>query len=423
MSVQVSPDIDSSSSALPLELYFERLLDHLDLVGNHNPVAVITRYHWDRVLRLVSGEPLTPLVWEINPSGICNIHCSFCLYPDTNKVLMPKTHFFHLVAQAKEMGARAIIIAGDGEPLVHPDIEEMFYTVRDAGLEIFLFSNGTLIGRRVSAATIVDTCTIVFWGLYSSTAERYKQLTGSDKFDQVVRNISDVAEARNRTAGGKPKPVLIGGWVATGSNYDEAEAVAHLGQRMGLDWVYLRTDVTAESFNSARQVEELHASLRKLKYERFASNPDFIQARLLFDRRPSFATDELGPAVALLYPGAESWPMHDSWLSWNDILYVGPNGDLRVSNRKEVSSGLNKPFVLGSTLKQDLSDSLHAGTPVEQMDIGNQIVGQTSGRKALCNLFYNLVQKMGDAQREELRSRILERYPRTIYSDTVSNYF
>lgn len=411
------------NTADSLEVYFDRLLAHLDLMGDHNPVAIIARYHWDRVLRLVGGEPMRPLVWEINPSGVCNIHCSFCLYPDANKVLMPKEHFFSLVSQAKELGARAIIVAGDGEPLVHPDIEEMLYKVRDEGLDLFLFSNGTLIGRRVSAQTIVETCTMVIWGLYASTHERYKRLTGSDLFGRAVENITEVSRLRDLRGGGTPKPALVGGWVATGENYDEVEEVAALGERAGLDWVYLRTDVTAESFESAGQVEELHARLRRLKYERFASDPNFIQARLLFDRKPPFPLDDQGGAVALLYPGAESWPVHDSWLTWSDILYVGPNGDLRVSNRKEVASGSNQPFILSSTIGRGVGEVLQAGTPTEQMEVGTEVVGQTSGRKALCNLFYNLVQKMPDSERERFRARILARYAETPHSRVVRNYF
>ena len=120
MVVESSAHRDSLSA---LEVYFDRLITHLDLIGDHNPVAIIARYHWNRVLRLIAGESMPPLVWEINPSGICNVHCSFCLYPNTDKVLMPKEHFFNLVAEAKELGARAVIDTCEHQVAGRPEIE------------------------------------------------------------------------------------------------------------------------------------------------------------------------------------------------------------------------------------------------------------------------------------------------------------
>lgn len=399
---------------------YSKLFTQLDLIGDHNPVAVLTRFHWDRVLEVSEGKVRPPLVWELNPSGICNLKCHFCLYPD-GKSLMPKEQFFNLVDQAKINGAKAIIVAGDGEPLVHPKIEELLYYVRDSGLDLYLFTNGTLIGSRVSIDCIVDCCTMIIWGIYGADSASYKSVTQNDMFEKVTQNVRNVIAKRALKGSSPQTPVIIAGWVGVAENVSDARKMAELGSELGVDWVYLRNDVTGEGFANGSEVQAFAQELKDLKFGTHSDNPNFIQGRVLFDRELPFETDDEDGLIALLHPGTKQWPINQRWLSRYDILYVGPRGDLRVSNRKDTLTNSNEPFVIKNIFEN--SGRFEAASVDISLKSGEDVVGQTSGRKALINLFYNLVASQDGVGKERIRTEILARYPETKYSEIVKNYF
>jgi len=60
---------------------------------------------------------------------------------------MSKDEFIDLIDQARELGARKMIILG-GEPMLYPHIFEMIRYIRSLDKEVELFTNGTNITRE-----------------------------------------------------------------------------------------------------------------------------------------------------------------------------------------------------------------------------------------------------------------------------------
>lgn len=396
----------------------EQLFRHLDLQGDDNPIAQLARFHWDRVVAIADGETQPPVAWEINPSGRCNLHCNFCLYPNAEKVFMDLDHYRRLVDEAVGRGAKAIIMAGDGEPLLHKQVEAMMEHVGDSGLDLFLFTNGTMIGRTVDPAVVAANATMVIWGLYAYDRATYEAVTRSKQFEQAQAALGQVIQARAAMGAG---PALLGGWVGDGSNTDHAAPVARYGYEQGFDRMYMRSDVTGEGFATADAVELLYRSLSEARSS--FDDPNFVQARMLFDRDLGFEVDEHGGAIALLHPGSTSWPANNRWLTWNDIMYVGPAGDVRVTNRNELASGSNAPFVIGSSKTRSLGTVLTTQRTSELVATGEEPAGQVVGRKAISNLVYNLVAQAGDEARSSLRQQVLDRYRETPLTQALRNYF
>lgn len=400
----------------------EMLLNHLDYDGENNSIATICRYHWDRVLKILEGAKVKPLVWEINPSGHCNLECSFCL-TKPNKQMLPKEQFLNLLQQAIDLDAKAIIIAGEGEPLAHPDIEEILNKVKENGLDIFLFTNGTLIGKTVSPKTLINTCSMIIFGFYGATEKKYEEITGKNYFEDMVTNLSNLVDLRNSLSPELPKPALVGGWVAVESNMNEAYDIAELGKKIGLDWMYLRTDVTGDGFKDEASVIDLYDILSDLRRVHNKAEHSFIRGRLLFDRQLSFDVDHKDGVIALLHPGSKTWPTNLEWLSWNDIHYIGPDGKLKLSTRKDVLKNTATPFIVKSSYDSTLVDAIETIQTERAKYQDSQKLGGATGRKALVNLFYNILKVMDKTEREFFRREILDRYKSTIYSDIIKNYF
>lgn len=93
------------------------------------------------------------LSMEIEFNQVCNLRCIYCYALDTpnNRNELSVDEFKDVIKQACDMGARKIIILG-GEPLLYPHLMEMIAYIRDLGMEIELFTNGTKVTPELAKA-------------------------------------------------------------------------------------------------------------------------------------------------------------------------------------------------------------------------------------------------------------------------------
>jgi len=84
------------------------------------------------------------LSMEIEFSRECNFRCAYCYLEDRTEAVgeMSRQEIKDVILQARELGARKIIILG-GEPSIYPHLEEMLRFLGELGLEIEMFTNGT----------------------------------------------------------------------------------------------------------------------------------------------------------------------------------------------------------------------------------------------------------------------------------------
>jgi radical SAM protein with 4Fe4S-binding SPASM domain len=84
------------------------------------------------------------LSMEIEFNSICNFRCMYCYAAENGerKNELTPDEFRDVLTQAKEMGARKIIILG-GEPMLYLHILEMVRFIKGLGMDVELFTNGT----------------------------------------------------------------------------------------------------------------------------------------------------------------------------------------------------------------------------------------------------------------------------------------
>jgi radical SAM protein with 4Fe4S-binding SPASM domain len=83
------------------------------------------------------------LSMEIEFNQSCNFRCIYCYGSDNpnRSNELSKQELMDVIHQAKELGARKMIILG-GEPMLYPHIMEMIRYIRTLDMEIELFTNG-----------------------------------------------------------------------------------------------------------------------------------------------------------------------------------------------------------------------------------------------------------------------------------------
>jgi len=90
-----------------------------------------------------------PLIVELEPLFACNLECNGCgkiQFP--TEVLRKRLSVEQAVAAIEECRAPMVSIAG-GEPLLHPQIDEMTAALLDRGRYVYLCTNALLLERRL----------------------------------------------------------------------------------------------------------------------------------------------------------------------------------------------------------------------------------------------------------------------------------
>jgi MoaA/NifB/PqqE/SkfB family radical SAM enzyme len=88
-----------------------------------------------------------PVLAHIIPMRRCNLSCSYCNEYDDYSKPVEKEIMLERLDKLADLGTTAIIISG-GEPLMHPDIEEIVRKIRQRGMLACLITNGYLLTKE-----------------------------------------------------------------------------------------------------------------------------------------------------------------------------------------------------------------------------------------------------------------------------------
>ncbi len=144
------------------------------------------------------------LSMEIEFSRICNFRCSYCYVEEETKSTneLTRKEIKDVILQAKELGARKIIILG-GEPSIYPHLAEMLDFLDKEELEIEMFTNGAGIDMEM-AETLARTKVRVALKMNSRDEKIQDQLAGRKGAFSIIN-----AALANLKAAGYPSKELF----------------------------------------------------------------------------------------------------------------------------------------------------------------------------------------------------------------------
>jgi MoaA/NifB/PqqE/SkfB family radical SAM enzyme len=85
-----------------------------------------------------------PVLAHLIPIRRCNLACAYCNEYDTFSTPLPLEVMFRRVEQLARLGISIITISG-GEPLLHPQLEEIIRRIRSHGILAGMITNGYLL--------------------------------------------------------------------------------------------------------------------------------------------------------------------------------------------------------------------------------------------------------------------------------------
>ncbi len=236
-------------------------------------------YHPKRVSRLLEvgdewekAKEVYPIYIEISPVGACNHRCTFCAvdYIGYKTRTLDLKMLGQRLPEMGELGVKSIMYAGEGEPMIHKDIEEIVRMTKSSGIDVSFTTNGTVM-RDSFVELSLQHISWIKVSMNAGTAETYAQIHQTEErdFSKVIENIKKVTQFKRDH--GLSLSVGVQSLLLP-ENTDEMEELVRLCRdEMGVDYLvvkpysqhkfsethfYEKVDYSS-SFEMGKQLEQL----------------------------------------------------------------------------------------------------------------------------------------------------------------------
>ena len=157
-------------------------------------ISVIEKFNSDSCNKddIKAFKELLPVYVEISPFGACNHRCSFCAvdYIGYKTIKINTDLLKQSLDSMGNGGVKSVMFAGEGEPLLHPDIAEIVNFSKKCSIDTSFTTNGVRLTKK-----FLDECghniswiKVSFNAGNSSTYASVHNTKEKD-FDTVVENM------------------------------------------------------------------------------------------------------------------------------------------------------------------------------------------------------------------------------------------
>ncbi len=197
-------------------------------------------YHVSRVNDWHNGKRIYPIYMEISPSGTCNHRCTFCAldYMKYQKRYIDADLLKIRLSEMGRLGLRSIMYAGEGEPLMHPQIDDIIINTTKSGIDAAISTNGVLLKEALSERILehLKWIKVSINGAKNKTYMKIHRGKSSD-LDKVFKNMSFAAILKRNNGYDCTLGMQL---LLLPENWDEVLLLAQMAKDIGMDYLVVK---------------------------------------------------------------------------------------------------------------------------------------------------------------------------------------
>lgn len=179
-----------------------------------------------------TAKELYPLYIEIAPIGACNHRCTFCAvdYIGYKAIQLDSALLIDRMLEMADLGVKSIMLAGEGEPLLHKKINDIVILTA-LRTDIAFTTNGVLLHKLEP----IDMCSWIKISINAGTRDTYAKIhrTDASDFDKVIENIREAVKRKGACTIGMQMVLLP-------ENQHEVAEIQAIGEDLGVDYVVIK---------------------------------------------------------------------------------------------------------------------------------------------------------------------------------------
>lgn len=151
---------------------------------------------WQAADTWEKAKEVYPIYVEVSPVGACNHRCTFCAvdYIGYKSIMLDSALLAERLAEMGKLGIKGIMYAGEGEPLLHKNIDHIVLNTVESGIDVSFTTNGVLLNKL----SLVNQCDWIKVSVNGGTSKSYATVhrTKEKDWDTVWENINDAVKRK-----------------------------------------------------------------------------------------------------------------------------------------------------------------------------------------------------------------------------------
>jgi len=160
---------------------------------------------FDRANDYLNGKrDFLPWAFEVHPTARCNHACIHCSYKERNenREELDKETFNILIDSLIAMHVHGVFFSGGGEPCIYPNLKDAIVKLNQAGVEVAIVTNGSLI-EKMGIIEVADHLNYIAVSVPSCNAQMFEKITGKQYVNEILELPGKI-----RAIHGEKSPVI-----------------------------------------------------------------------------------------------------------------------------------------------------------------------------------------------------------------------
>jgi MoaA/NifB/PqqE/SkfB family radical SAM enzyme len=212
---------------------------------------------------LAAECPSWPVNVFVEPINACNMACPFCAtnFETRARTVMPLAVFERFIRDLSDRGIfPRLTLTGEGEPFLHKQAVEMVRIAKEAGFNVWIITNGSMLGRERIERLIAARIDRVQFSIDSVKPEVYDRMrvAKGSRESYFARTMGNILHfARRNWEEGAPVYLSISA-VQTALNRDDAEEFKRFWYALPVNNVFLAPLSTLQANAPLAEAKALH---------------------------------------------------------------------------------------------------------------------------------------------------------------------